>query len=159
MKDNNYKERLFFQYAGQKACIDKETWSDYDLLTTEEQRLYVLLTPMEAIYENLWHDFQDTCLALTDIKDITEEHAIECVKIQSDIYKRIEIIPNKGYYAVSFSFEYETSRRRRKRYIDLRKCNPNIIDYLRKNGYAVPYDGKSVEDQVNEGYVKLKSQK
>jgi hypothetical protein len=35
----------------------------------------------------------------------------------------------------------------------------SVVDYLRSKGYALPFLGMSVEEQINLGWIKLKEEK
>lgn len=40
---------------------------------------------------------------------------------------------------------------------NIEQCKPWVIDYLRSKGYALPWMRLSVEDQIEYGWVKLKT--
>lgn len=83
-------------------------------------------------------------LELTNLKDITDEHAIEVVKIMYPDCSQPERLIHS---AKAILFEYCNS---------MFETDIKIIDFLRKHSYAVPFDGKSVEQLIEQGVLKLK---
>jgi len=129
MKTLKDKARFFAQYWGQNV---------FKVCNT---------APVNQNVDNMFldlHRWSDSILELTPLSSITDEHAIEVAKM----IEKIE----------SLSFDKEKRIRYVKNnilFIVLR--NTRVADYMRKNGYALPYDGISVEEQIELGWVKLKS--
>ena len=94
---------------------------------------------------------------LTSLSKITDEHARELAKLNNWMHpsNNPEIYIN-GFkdkvVKTSESYEYGHF------VIKEDRLNSNHFDYLRSKGYALPYLGISVEDQINKyGWIKLKS--
>lgn len=128
MNNTLEKQRFFDQYSGQKIVQG-------------------LFTPYEAFTQFTDEHYQskDNYLLLTSLSDITDEHAIEVLK-------------RSGYS----SYNIRTLRKAellKQEVINLyttRKLNQESSDYLRSKSYALPFNGKSVEDMIELGYMKLK---
>lgn len=94
---------------------------------------------------NIWgkgfnSQLKSSWLSLTPLSKITDEDALNIAVIVGLLHDgKIESIVNW----------IESN-------ISNRKINPDVIDYLRKKGYAVRYDGLSVEQQIEFGWIKLK---
>lgn len=92
-------------------------------------------------------------LLLTRLSAVTDEDAIELSKFfgyEDDVYK-VELKEVRGfninlkiYYPNGWSDSWFT-------------ITPEVSDYLRSKGYAVPFMGLSVEQQIEYGWVKLKT--
>jgi hypothetical protein len=98
------------------------------------------ITPYELVQVGIsgWNlKHEDFYLELTPISAITDEDAIEVVNCGHEI----EFL-EKGW--------------RQKESVVIFDYKPKAVDYLRSRGYALPWMGISVEDQVKFGWVKLK---
>lgn len=142
MNNTLEKQRLFDQYSGQKVVQG-------------------LFTPYEAFTQFMDEHYQskDNYLLLTSLSDITDEDAIWVVNraggrlsgntyIKSVIYGNgvLEIISTNTHYQVQ-DYTYSTSTN----WIAV-----EIADYLRSKSYVLPFNGKSVEEMIELGYMKLR---
>ena len=87
------------------------------------------------------YDISDCELHLTPLSKITEEVEIELMNITGLVQVK---------YMIN-SLSVVDSR-----YIMNCVDVANAVDYLRSRGYALPWMGVSVEDQIKYGWVKLK---
>lgn len=96
---------------------------------------------IQVIKIGCYGDFDKIQLILKNLKDITDEDAIECIYISSGGYLDIKI-ENKGMYGFRFSSCYESSKRRRNhgygdRAFGMDQFESKQIDFLRSKGYAI----------------------
>lgn len=153
------KEKFFAQYWGQR------------LLTYGKQKGYLVNHFLDGNYTKAF-------LELTSLSDITDEDAIEVAKMAlgySKLPQQINIsetVNRKIGFGFSFWLNGESEYQ-----IDLgnfynpklfclnRHTSPSeylhnalkISDYLRSRGYALPWLGVSVEEQIKRGWIKLKT--
>ncbi len=86
-------------------------------------------------------DCKPMVLQLTKLDQITERHAVDLVKLRSDVYLEITIDDqwrNGKEYGFSFAFQYESSRRRRFQNVNWTSLTPMQFQYLVQKGYALP---------------------
>lgn len=141
--DLDFRNRFFAQYWG------TETFCGGDNHITSKVEWYTI---SDKSYSN-------PRLHLKSIADITNEEAIEFIRLGSEVFKNCQIT-KKHSLGLSFSFEYETSKRRRTscyhiNYISSESLNTKQIDYLRYKGYATPFMGHSIEDLIALEYIRL----
>jgi hypothetical protein len=108
------------------------------------------------------HQILNSRLELKSISDISDEEAIELIRLGSDVHKKC-IITRKEKSGISFSSEYDYSKRRRNHgyflnYLSCHAMNTHQIDYLRSKGYAVPFMECSIDDLIKSDYIYLKQQ-
>lgn len=121
------KARFFAQYWGQ----------------------YVLRFPNNDDYLKIidWFNFVNGYLELTSISKITDYDASNIAEL-SDImignHKDDNYESLKDFKIAIINF------------YDLKNLPYTAADYLRKKGYAVPYDDLSVEQLIEYGWIKLK---
>ena len=83
-------------------------------------------------------------LELTSLQDITDEDAIEVVKI---------VRP-----AIPYILNPKNARPFCEGYLSIDNGISSLVaDYLRSCGYALPYMGLSVEEMIEAGWIKLKA--
>lgn len=96
-------------------------------------------------------------LEVTPLQDITDEHAIECAKLNPSFHQTGEytVYRNPLLQPVVSSgegYKYE------KVIIEKDQLNPAQVDYLRSKGYALPYLNYTVDQLIKEGVFKLKTE-
>lgn len=134
------KEKFFAQYWGQKV------------MCSEVER-----NPFEINENNLHRWIPECYLELTPLSQISDADGKMCVQVRSSTHIDVEITSrsNDGF---GFTSRYNTSNRRRLHGYSLgfgEKMTIEQIDYLRSKGYALPWLGISVEEQISKGWVKL----
>lgn len=114
------------------------------------QKLFVINGNNEDTYNN-WRteDLDKGYMLLTPLSDITDEDAIEVAKIENsyeDALTRGKVLVNTFIKYIDCSHSMKNSLQ----FI-------NMIDYFRSKGYALPWNGLTVEEQIEFGWVKLKT--
>lgn len=127
----NFKERYFAQYWGQEVAFARS--ANKGLIKTFIRES----TPFSCI------EF----IELTPLSAITDEHAIEVASSLEPIAFR------KRQTAVRWAKMYLKDNSTLTVTIN---TAVKIVDYLRSKGYALPYGGKSVEELIKLGYLKIK---
>lgn len=149
-EDQQFKERFFAQYW----------WQDVGIFPNHNYRHRI---DSQGIY-------MVDCIELTPLSAITDEHAIEVARIGGypkqtpKIYDR-DFEPPKDLMN-------DTTLLRGKKYVSgimgvmmfglSERSQPDptrasvIIDFLRSKGYALPFGGKSVEQLIEMGILKLR---
>ena len=149
------------QYLNQKVFIKSDL--------AKSQGYIDLLTPEKLLKYPGY-------LGLRPLSSITDDEAIEVAKIngvtdfvEADKSQEIESIVRQGdqinvYYWVQTSYEYNDYKRYPfSIYFDGEMCNhmgcnanvSHAIDYLRSQGFALPWRGLPVEKQIEYGWIKL----
>ncbi len=122
------KEKFFAQYWGQEVAIQNEgggTGFRYDI--------------NEATITDIKSDY----LLLTPLSMISDEDALQVGMLHDVPHLKNTLIIGK---AIIHWLNVNSKSR------DL---NIEIIDFLRSKGYALPFMGLSVEQQIEYGWVKL----
>lgn len=143
----------------------------------KDGKLIMSASILADIHERTY-SYSDFYLKLTSLSDITDEDAIEVAKMAlgySKLPQQINIsetVNRKIGFGFSFWLNGESEYQ-----IDLgnfynpklfclnRHTSPSeylhnalkISDYLRSRGYALPWMGVSVEEQIKRGWIKLKT--
>jgi hypothetical protein len=91
-------------------------------------------------------------LELKSVSDISDEDAIEIAKMFTLGIEREFIVLKNGFYKTFVSWG---ESRFEKLLIDDAVDKQKTVDYLRSKGYALPYDGLSVEKQIEYNWIKL----
>ena len=136
------KAKFFAQYYGQNLI--------HSSFTNEINEVNGFLGNLN---KNYW-------LELKPLSQITNEDACELYRTYDNGFTN-EYLKYKGVHEdefLWFTSTYENGETYNY-YIDLinlRKLTLNAVDYLRSKGYALPYNGLSVEKLVEYGWVKLK---
>lgn len=103
--------------------------------------------------------YETSHLLLTSLTDITDEHAIEVARICNPYFPinedlEIEVFTNGfGRKVVSWGDSPKS-----KFLIEDAVNITNGADFLRKNSYALPFDGSSVDELKEYGWLKIKEQ-
>lgn len=137
------KAKFFAQYYGQEI-MRWEQWYD----TAENSRVGFAPMQSKTGVDKGWY------LELTSLSDITDKDAIEVAKIVRS--KKEEQIVSEGKAAV----QGVIGERIFNSSFFIRPTPENtigIVDYLRSRGYALPWMGVSVEEQIKRGWIKLKT--
>ncbi len=129
------KAKFFAQYWGQKV-------------------LYVGGIGLAPIGTNGWNlKHPDFFLELTPLSDITDEDAIEFFDI---VWSKVGTHKNKSReFKIDFGKDWAESPTS-ERYGLIPTGLFHGVDFLRSKGYALPWMGLSVEQQIKYGWVKLK---
>jgi hypothetical protein len=127
------KERFFAIYWGQTIVSDG---------LEEGEKCTVQFALSEGIHREGW-------LELKPLSAITDEDAVEVAKI---ILKGIEVSSNFNYALHGRLFISDLTNQSYKDSV------MHVVDHLRSKGYALPYMGLSVEEQISYGWVKLKTE-
>lgn len=103
----------------------------------------VLKTSTQLVnVSNVWNlKHESFYLELTPLSEISDEDAIEISMIFSDNQNLCK----------------ELHADRGRRILNSGKVKIKSIDYLRSKGYALPYMDLSVEDLINYGWIKLRT--
>jgi hypothetical protein len=106
--------------------------------------------------------YETSHLLLTSLADITDEHAIEVARIcynNPSIAQEVKI----GRHVLWYFFEVGASALNKnwtndidREYGSLKMID--VTDYLRSKSYALPFDGSSVEELKEYGWLKIKEQ-
>lgn len=130
--NNETKLRFYAQYYGQRVFaygyVDWESPNQNNRLTW-----YVLRDSPESSNDASYYDFLD----LKPLSAISDEELQE-----------LRVLLNETKYPLSKvrkvveNYKYEVD-------------SSDITDFLRSKGYALPFQGISVEEQVQAGWVKL----
>lgn len=104
----------------------------------------------------------DTRLNLKSVKSITDHDAIELMKIKllstginEDEIKTIKI-ESRTSDGFTFIIKYKNWASSREGFVFNGQSNPlSFYDYLRSEGYAIPFMGLSVEKLISYGWVKI----
>lgn len=99
----------------------------------------------EVNYESYLHLDDEDWLELTPLSQISDEDAIEVAK-------------RNPYAAYKEGIDKCDYIKHVKENIKTMVIITPISDYLRSKGYAIPYMGVSVEEQINRGWAKIKSE-
>lgn len=123
------KAKFFTQYFGQKVRVWKKD------LQTLLNISYASLS-IEAV--------EDSYLELKPLSQISDEDAIW--------------LANWGYGCYNISDEEKILRVKKDKYKYYKGCFTNVyvVDYFRSKGYALPWNGITVEEQIKFGWIKLK---
>lgn len=126
------KEKFFTQYWGQELAFisDEEFIVDHNFIYRQQ------FTP-DISY-----------LQLTPLSKITDKDAIKVARIIGFGGESDHAI-NCGKHVCKHLFDFESNQ------IFVKK-GLRLFDYLRSKGYALPYNGLSVEELINRGWIKLK---
>lgn len=128
------KAKFFANYWKQKICWDNagianEPWLNYNW--GEIDKLHLELTPLSQITED-------------DLKHLSKIDLVSSGEYD-DTVTDLDLIKFG-------QFEFLNSER------DLKYLLPEAVDFIRSKGYALPWMDLSVEDLVEYGWVKLKSE-
>lgn len=124
------KAKFFAQYYGLKCC------NYYDFLK-RKRTCHVNGFSSHRIYESY--------LELKPLSSITDEDAIKVARLNPSVEKDGFLIGMSSERAIRFA----------KNNIYFLQYKTETADYLRSKGYALPYMGLSVENQIEYGWVKL----
>lgn len=130
MKNNaENKSKLFAQYWGQDVIEDVNN--------AGQKTIY------PVVVSNMYR-FEESKLLLKHLSSITDEHKIKV----SLMFLEIQAAPFENLL-----FCFNNSIKPLLSKID--KIQARISDYLRSEGYALPFMGLSVEQQVEYGWIRL----
>lgn len=148
------KAKFFAQYWGQSVGINQLKH----------------LGGIATVTIDSFHISRVDCLELTSLSQITDEDAIEVAMIVTPV-----IFERSGKVFITRDSEEVQVRQKLNVYLTVIEFiegaiyaysedesythNPNMvyaIDFLRSKGYALPWMGVSVEQQVEYGWIKLK---
>ncbi len=105
----------------------------------------------ESVCVNIEDTQESDFLELKPLSQITDEDAIE---VFDAVYPNsLPVSDYEKTEAVKGVFESEF---RPHKFLDLSESS-SFIDACRRFGYALPFDGLSVEDQIEYGWIKLKN--
>jgi hypothetical protein len=141
------KQRFFAHYWGQDVLCD---------YFFESKAIDMTLDDIESDCTETSH------ILLTSLADITDEHAIEVARIcynNPSIAQEVKI----GRHVLWYFFEVGASALNKnwtndidREYGSLKMID--VTDYLRSKSYALPFDGSSVEELKEYGWLKIKEQ-
>lgn len=151
MENNlNNKAKFFAQYFGQNV---------FKVLTKEEQK-NPMYNGFPDVYEispnNLYNrDIKNAWLELNSMSNINNDDAFECLKILNNNKKLdyLDLDLDEVKENIADFLDSKTNVLIGTIYID---SILKLFDYLRTKGYALPFIGISVEEQIEYGWIKLK---
>lgn len=134
------KAKFFALYWGQKLHISHgETYKiDYDS------------------FISAWDTDPDDYLELTPLSQISDEDAFICATIK--IGGAMNFINCKVKRNDKYGIWVKLNRENGSKEFYLDFNIPEVYDYLRSEGYALPYMGLSIEKLVEYGWIKLKNE-
>ena len=125
------KARFFAQYWGQRVLI-----RNYDNPVYDDK---IILN--EFNYDG-WLSI--AILELTPLSQITDEHAKWIIEKENFIGLFEDVVLSEDFLNYLIGIKNG-------------KCNKyEVIDYIRKKGYALPFEDISVDEQIEFGWIKLK---
>lgn len=125
------KEKFFTVYWGQEVMVVADTSKN-------------TLVCVDTIVETEDGDY----LLLTELRNITDEDAIEVSRILSETDIIMPLDERQQLFHVN---------RGKSHVLPVRPCNSNVCDYLRSKGYLLPFMGLSTEELISRGWAKLKT--
>jgi len=134
-----FKERLFAQYWGQEVGCDK--YSDSYEVNSSTLSGSSLLSV--------------THLLLADLSKITDEHLIEVAKIIGRNNSPIGCENNPLMAAKAVCYWFNENKGDYENFISASRWE-HLISFLRSKGYALPFQGITVEQQIERGMIKLR---
>lgn len=127
---------FFHQYYGQDiATNDELLWvgvTTYVNHISANEKNYLLLKPTTSISEEEAFEISKIIYGEPSEHEIVQVYQVSTVL---DFMAELDKIYSLGFYKAS-----------------------QIVDYLRSKGYALPFNGISVKEQINRGWVKLKAE-
>lgn len=108
-----------------------------------------------------WNLRNSNChLLLTDLKDITDDHAIEVANKCLGLLSGHSYIKHKAFKnnilrirITNPSYQPEE----KEVCVEIRYLRLELTDYLRRNGYLLPYAGYSTQQLIDMGWVTLRT--
>ncbi len=147
------KKRFYNQYIGQYVLsLPHLVYINNPPEPSHEEYGEDMLT-----YQNIEKVMQyNFPLWLTSLESITDEHAIEVAKMcyKDTTQTKKEVLIRWGKEVSEEIGKYQNLSWDFMNYYTIIPC----VDFLRKNSYAVPFDGKPVEELISRGWVKIKEQ-
>ena len=132
--------------------------------TLEKQRFFALYWGQQVLCWKGLHTTLDECywiegresdieryLSLYSLSDITDEDAIEVAKIKG----WNDVLNEKGNIKAIKDWLFEQEYQYLSETNTLFRCG-EMIDYLRSRGYALPFNGRSVEEMIELGWLKIR---
>lgn len=123
------KAKFFAQYLGQEVLFDGIGGLEF--------------VSINSMYECFVEKRKNAWLDLTPLQDITDDDAI-------DVAKMLNVEFSKSWIVNSFTYSMWSHSTLN---------TVKATDYLRSKGYALPFIGLSVNDLVEYGWLKLKTNK
>lgn len=170
MLENNTqsKAKFFAQYWGQRVLFEHTSLVNEFSIVEYLEDSYLELTPLSQITdEDLEHVAQ--IAHERDIKfEIKRRKDIFYATSSPDkvgIYYFISMMPKYATVCSTMNFTKTKDEGHKQFTINIGKVNLSsakpiayimIVDFLRSKGYALPYMGLSVDQQISYGWVKLK---
>lgn len=100
-------------------------------------------------------------LLLNSLENITDEDAIECLRIREKLDGDLDFInakvTSRGKNSVGFTVSYEKYADTQKWIVFSDRMTTAGYQYLQSKGYALPYIQYSVKDLIELGVYKLKT--
>ena len=131
MKDKELKERFFALYFGQQVLKVGEPYHES-----------FVTVPCE------WHVWNECSMELIHL-ELKPLHSIS----DEDLNYIGEYVFGVGYEGMKR--KVESAGKRVQDYLNINRSPIIVTDYLRSKGYAIPFMGISVEEQVEKGWIKL----
>lgn len=140
------KEKFFVQYWGQKIYNEEGHWNGEPVNANSM-----------AILNGIYTEIQQPYILLKSLSLITDEDAIEIAMLgygKEVPYYTLAGHAEQGKEILNI-YSNKSTKKRYSHWSNLYMALPEITDYLRSKGYALPYMGLSVENQIEYGWVKL----
>lgn len=155
------KEKFFAQYWGQEVVKDRiligeEKENVEDVLINHRysevfDKLYLELKPLSEITDEDMLEIASFCYPDEDHYEVFRE--TEAVRV--DFGTRYNVYTGNNYNDRWLGLNYNGLIQIKNVYQSNRIFN--VYDSLRSKGYALPYNGISVEEQIEFGWVKFKT--
>ena len=170
MKD--FKERYFAQYWGQEVATINPFVTPFKMTsgTIADNVSHIALTPLSKITDE--HAIEVAKLAHQSQSDnwkvVRRDKDILHVEWRNEKYgetRHISIMPQYATVNANHSFDKSVNDKYESFKVNIGEIHLSskypipyiaIVDYLRSKGYALPFLGKSVEELIEMGVLKLK---
>ena len=144
--DQQFKERFFAQYYGQEV-VNHRKINGRSIIKIDHKYFF--------LNKSIKNDF----LELTPLSAITDEHAIEVAKLNRSINWNNGLTPHvwkNNFGATVVSNGTKHIQKYGQTLIGFEFLSSEQVDKCRELCYALPFGGKSVEELIEMGILKLR---
>ena len=137
------KARFFAQYLG----------SDFENTYTRPTVLRITGATIDLINNERMEQWKDSKVILKPLSSISDEDAVELGSVLGFMNFTKVSVEDSGFWIV---WEVNGEIRKNK-FVFYNDIPFPLADFLRSKGYALPYLGLSVEQQIEYGWIKLQT--